>query len=114
MALNPFALLADLRPRVQVAHHIPGRIRLKFNSTALGYLARLKLGQIDALIAERPELHSYKLNSATGSLLLEYNAHAIAPELIDGLFHIDDTLAQNACRQLIDHLDCNHCTGDTP
>lgn len=64
-----------LLSQVQVAHYIPGRIRL----TSCKLVQNQALAQkIEAALRELSELKSYKLNLITGSILLEYTPEAVA------------------------------------
>lgn len=64
-----------LLSQVQVAHYIPGRIRL----TSRKLVQNQALAQkIEAALREIRELKSYKLNLITGSILLEYTPEAVA------------------------------------
>lgn len=64
-----------LLSQVQVAHYIAGRIRLTsrrlVNNQALA-------AKIEASLKEIKELKGYKLNTVTGSILIEYAPEAVA------------------------------------
>ncbi|QIZ76227.1 HMA2 domain-containing protein [Ferrimonas lipolytica] len=96
--------ILSLRQWVHIGHHIPGRIRLKFNSAIVAKLARYKTTQTMEHAIQFAPLKRYQLNSETNSLLLEYDAAVIEPQLLDRLFHDDDQQARAACTSLINTL----------
>lgn len=111
MAFTPLNSLIQLRKQVCIAHHIPGRIRLRFNSGVIGQLTSFPLGEIKTLVDQFPALTHYKLNLATRSLLLEYNHNHISPQLLDAVFHTNDQTADQACVELIETLTRIHYHG---
>lgn|SRR5581483_1964319 len=70
--------------RMEVAHHIPGRVRLKVRR-AKGDAATLE--RIRAAIAALPEVQDVSANPATGSLLVTYDRREHP--------RIESTLAEN-------------------
>lgn len=93
--------LMSLRRYVTIAHHIPGRIRLRFNNKLIASLGKAKLSALDDYCGPGHSLHSYSLNAATGSLLLEYDAKRLSPKLIAQLFGDDDEQAELALTELL-------------
>lgn len=91
----------QLRSLVQPVHHIPGRLRLKFNSRLVALLGQKKIAQIDAYCKEEGPLYQYEFNPQTGSLIIQYDSQVILPQWIDELFDEDDKKAQEALSQLI-------------
>ena len=96
MQFDDLNSLMTLRRYVEIAHHIPGRLRLRFTSKLVSALSKSRLSSLDQLCSEEGYLHSYTLNTQTGSLLLEYNARALSPALLTQLFGADDALAHRA------------------
>lgn len=88
--------LMTLRRYVEIAHHIPGRLRLRFTSKLVSALSKSRLSSLDSLCSAEGYLHSYTLNTGTGSLLLEYNARELSPALLTQLFGADDARAGEA------------------
>ena len=72
-----------LRSWVVIGHHIPGRVRLKYKLGIVAQLAKFKSQDIEHALASIPAFKNYKLNSATGSILIEYDAQQINPEWIN-------------------------------
>ncbi|WED24673.1 cation transporter [Vibrio sp. JC009] len=96
-----------LRSWVQVAHHIPGRVRLKYKLSIIAHLARFNAGDIKRALDDIPAFRNYKLNSSTGSILIEYDPGLVSPALIEELFSPDDNIAERACYALADCLNLN-------
>lgn len=86
-----------LRRWVVIGHHVPGRIRLKYKLGIVAQLALMKVGEVEQTLADIPAFKSYKLNSATGSIVIEYDATIIKPSWIDALFAGSDKDAEQAC-----------------
>lgn len=100
MPVESFGDLLTLRRFVEVAHHIPGRLRLRFSSKLIASLSQGKLKQLDAYCHPEGYLRRYQINSDSGSIILEYDAVAIRPQILNQLFGSDSELAQQALAQL--------------
>lgn len=96
MQLDDLSSLMTLRRYVEIAHHIPGRIRLRFTSKLVSSLSKHRLNELENLCSPDGYLRSYSLNTGTGSLLLEYNAGALPPALLSQLFGPDEQQARQA------------------
>ncbi|WP_159565786.1 HMA2 domain-containing protein [Budvicia diplopodorum] len=101
MKSDGFSGLITLRRFVEIAHHIPGRLRLRFTNRLVAGLSQGKLSSLEALCGNDSCLKSYTVNSATGSLILEYDARRLSPALLDQLFGSDDNLAQQALTAIL-------------
>lgn len=93
-----------LRSWVNIAHHIPGRIRLKYKLGIIAHLARFNAKDIEKTLNDIPAFKHYKLNGSTGSVLIEYDPVVVNPSLLDELFSTDDNVAEQACYKLADCL----------
>ncbi|WP_434777857.1 HMA2 domain-containing protein [Neisseria sp. Ec49-e6-T10] len=91
----------QLQNTLHLAHHIPGRIRLKFNQKLMAFLSKGKLSQIDQYCSESGPLYGYQLNQTTGSLLIEYDSQVIPPDLLEQLFNSNTQQAQVALTSLL-------------
>ena len=89
-----------LRRWVTIGHHIPGRVRLKYKLGVLAHLAAFNRKDIEQALQEFPAFKQYKINNATGSLLIEYDANIVQPSLIEALFAESDQDAEQACYAL--------------
>lgn len=79
-----------------LAHHIPGRIRLKYKMGIMVHLSAIKQSDIEQALAEIPAFQNYKINKSTGSILIEYDANIINPEFINQLFSESEIDVQQA------------------
>ena len=75
-------LLSRIRPHVTLAHHLPGRLRLR---VGLGLAASGLTGALDSL-RETPGVGRVSVSPATGSVLVEYDSASLSPALVQGLF----------------------------
>ena len=100
--------LLTLRRFVEVAHHIPGRLRLRFSNKLVASLSQGKLKQLDAYCSPDGYLRRYQINSDTGSIVLEYDAAAIRPHILNQLFGQDGEQAQQSLEQLAAILSPSH------
>ncbi len=94
----------QLRSWVTINHHIPGRVRLKYKLGIVAHLAALRAKDIELTIASVPAFKNYKLNSATGSILIEYDADVINPKWIEAIFSRSKTDAEQACYLIAESL----------
>ncbi|WP_333499339.1 HMA2 domain-containing protein [Kluyvera sp. CHPC 1.2972] len=108
MPVESLGDLLTLRRFVEVAHHIPGRLRLRFSSKLVASLSQGKLRQLDAYCSPEGYLRRYQINSETGSIVLEYDAAAIRPQILNQLFGQDGEQAQHALAQLAAILSPSH------
>ena len=108
MPVESLGDLLTLRRFVEVAHHIPGRLRLRFSSKLVASLSQGKLRQLDAYCSPEGYLRRYQINSDTGSIVLEYDAAAIRPHILNQLFGQDGEQAQQALEQLAAILSPSH------
>ena len=74
--------LIFLLGEVEIVHHIPGRIRLKFNSSILAGLP--KLNGIKKWIQERADqvsaVKDIRLNLFAGSVVIQYDTGLLSPD----------------------------------
>ncbi|MDA0149032.1 HMA2 domain-containing protein [Vibrio sp. LaRot3] len=96
-----------LRSWVVIGHHIPGRVRLKYKLGIVAQLAKFKTQDIERALASIPAFKNYKLNSVTGSILIEYDASLVNPEWINALFSESDLHAEQACYAIAESLNLN-------
>lgn len=81
MTALPDPLLQALVARLHIAHHIPGRIRLKLEQ-ALSETQAQAIGDAQRLIAslaDLPGIHKVGLNLLARSCTIEYDPARIAP-----------------------------------
>ncbi|MFC3187231.1 HMA2 domain-containing protein [Shewanella intestini] len=85
-----------MRRWVVIAHHVPGRIRLKYKLGLVAQLMQFNLSNVDEVIEQVPAFLSYKLNKSTGSIVIEYDAKLVTPQWVEQLFGESDEQAKQA------------------
>lgn len=97
--------LFTLRRYVELAHHIPGRLRLRFTNRLVASLSQGKLKQLDTLCHPQGCLRRYQLHKDSGSIVLEYDVSRVPPRIFNQLFGSDGELASVALHELAAILD---------
>ncbi len=96
-----FQLLMELREHLSVAHHVRGRIRLRFSlglltdGRAMGLLASAKGAPLPAAV------RGVRLNVAARSVVLEYDPEIVQPRVLEEVLTTDD---ENRFRVLAEEL----------
>ncbi|MGF1765342.1 HMA2 domain-containing protein [Aliivibrio kagoshimensis] len=93
-----------LKKWVKVGHHIPGRVRLKYKFGLVAQLAKFKSSEIEKVLASIPAFKNYQLNTATGSIVIEYDATLIDAQRVDEMFSDSCEVAEQACHALAQQL----------
>ncbi len=96
-ACEPVEDLFRLLPHIEVAHHIPGRIRLRVRPSGLGLVGNI---DIEAALLNIPGVRSLRINAFARTVVIEYNRERLPcdlwrsleelkykPELADELAH---------------------------
>ncbi|QJB56958.1 HMA2 domain-containing protein [Pseudodesulfovibrio sp. zrk46] len=83
-----FATIASLRKYLSIKHSLPGRIRIKFAMSIMNDPEAMKLAQSPPEMP--PAVTDTQLNLFSRTLLLEYDAEQIPPELLEELITTDD------------------------
>lgn len=102
--------LYNLRSYLEVAHHVPGRLRLKFSPTIVAApgaadLARWAQRQKNGNHGYPDGLVNLRLNLAARSLIIEYNRKLVSPKILEELFRTQDkALMHDLVNQLADSL----------
>lgn len=108
MPAESFDDLLTLRRFVEVAHHIPGRLRLRFSNKLVASLSQGKLSQLDAFCHPTGSLRRYQVNTGTGSIVIEYDATTVHPHILNQIFGSDGEQARQALQQLTVILNQSH------
>lgn len=74
-----------LRPYLSVAHHIPGRLRLRVSPKILGSGIRVDLASAEALLRSMKGVADLRINKAVGSVVIDYRPGELAPDLWERL-----------------------------
>lgn len=96
--LSPFF---DLRRFVSIAHHVPGRIRLKLDMRALAHLPKVDPAPFVALVDRVKGVRATRVNAAALSVVVEYDPALIAPPVWGQLLSEAPEAAE---RLLVAHL----------
>lgn len=99
-----------MRRWVLIAHHVPGRIRLKYKMGLVAQLMQFNLKSVDEVVSQVPAFLSYKLNKTTGSIVIEYDAKLVSANLVSDLFGGSDEVATQAYYALTQYLDAEGIT----
>ena len=90
--------LLPLVPHMEIAHHIPGRIRLR---VLLSGLQAIQGVDVKALVLGIPGVLGLRINPSARSVVIEYNQEHIPHDfwqLLDQLKHRPENLAEVATR----------------
>jgi hypothetical protein len=80
--------LLALWPYVRIAHHLPGRLRLRMRpGAAIDQTVRRHAETGEEALRQLPGVRSIRLNALAGSLLLEYDPERLPFSLVDAFFH---------------------------
>lgn len=96
--LAPFL---HLRRFVSIAHHVPGRIRLKLDLAALMHLPKVDTAPFVALVGRIKGVKTTRLNAAALTVVVEYDPHLISASLWPQLLVAD---AEEVQRVLAAHV----------
>ncbi|OPX40024.1 MAG: hypothetical protein B1H13_08475 [Desulfobacteraceae bacterium 4484_190.3] len=82
-----FKILTQLRRHLSMAHHVPGRIRIKFNSSLSDYPQATEiLNSFKSL----PGIKNVRINFLGRSFVIEYDRKRIHPDLLQEFFTTED------------------------
>ena len=102
------ATMMKLRGYLKIAHHIPGRIRLKIKPGLLADPEALKLAgsvKFDRFGAGAKAIINTRFNGGAGSLVIDYDPEQASPGLITELFSSPDAdRVEQLVGQLADQL----------
>lgn len=73
--ISPFL---NLRRFLGIAHHVPGRVRVKLDIAALAHLPNVDTGPFVALARRIPGVKAIRVNAAALSAVIEYDTRLIA------------------------------------
>ena len=75
--------LMPLLEEAEIAHHIPGRIRLRFNHNILARLPKLNgiKKEIQRMVNQIEAIKDIRLNLYAGSVVVQYDTDILSPDL---------------------------------
>jgi hypothetical protein len=79
--------LLALRRHLHIAHHVPGRVRLKISLSALQDVSRADAEKVLRLLESAHGIENVRLNAAARSVVITYERARIAPEDWEVLVH---------------------------
>jgi len=85
-----FTTIATLRKYLSIKHSLPGRIRIKFSAGIMKDPEALKLAQSPPDMPDA--VKEAKVNIFSRTLLLEYDADLVSPDLLEELITTEDDL----------------------
>lgn len=74
-----------LRPYLSIAHHIPGRLRLRVSPKVLASGIRIDLAAAEALLRSMKGVVDLRVNKTAGSVVIEYRPYELVPEVWEQL-----------------------------
>jgi hypothetical protein len=87
MASDLTPLLA-LRRHLHIAHHVPGRVRMKISLSALQEVSRADAEKVLRMFESADGIQNVRVNAAARSVVIAYDRELIAPDdwnlLVDG------------------------------
>ena len=97
-------LFQDLRRHFTIVHHIPGRMRIKFDTSIISNpvvknFINKKNDSLNTIYSIIPGAEKIRFNLWARSIVVEYDKTHIKPELIKELFITDDA---NRIKAIVD------------
>jgi predicted ABC-class ATPase len=97
--LAPFL---DLRRHLRIAHHIPGRIRLRIGASVFKELGGVDRSLFDRILGAIDGITDVRVNAAAGSVVIAYAPGKIQSQWWDTLLNAEDGQAIGLLHQLLD------------
>ena len=98
--LQPFL---SLRRHLRIAHHIPGRIRLRVAPSIVKDLGAVDGKIVDDVLGAIQGIRDFRANPSAGSIVVEYVPAVIQPAWWDTLIHGDEAAATGLLRRLLEN-----------
>lgn len=83
-----FRKLVELEKYLEVAHHVPGRMRVRFSPLIL--TRPVALAAMKEHCELPPAIHSTRVNMSARSVVIEYDPEAIPPDVVEELIQGKD------------------------
>ena len=97
--LSPFLAL---RRHLVIAHHIPGRIRLRVGPAVLREAGRVDPAVLDRILGAVRGIEDVRVNAAAGSAVVSYRPEVIEPGWWEVLVRGEDAAAIELLDRLLD------------
>lgn len=98
--LQPFL---TLRRHLRIAHHIPGRIRLRAGPGIVKELGAVDGKALERVLGALDGIRDFRANPQAGSVVVEYLPASIKPEWWETLIHGDETAAVDLLHRLLEN-----------
>jgi hypothetical protein len=96
--LSPFLAL---RRHLKIAHHIPGRIRLRVGAAVLKEAGRVDAAVLKRILDAVQGIEDVRVNAAAGSAVITYAPKVIEPDWWETLVRGEDQAAIALLRRLL-------------
>ena len=96
--MNEREILETIQKLGRIAHHTPGRIRIKFTPSIIAHAKKLEPALARFSDQAKEIITSYRVNAPGLTVIIEYNSGILSPELWETFFtgektSIDDLLS---------------------
>lgn len=91
----------ELRKHLSIVHHIPGRIRLKVNTTILKAFDNVDSGLIDKVLGEIEGIQDVNVNVLARSVRIQYSIKQLQPSWWDTLVNAEEQDALKLFKSLL-------------
>ena len=98
--------LMCIAPHTEVAHHIPGRIRLRILASGLSVVRRI---DVRSVIGALPGIKSIRVNALAGSVVIEYDTGKLPFTLWESMLQLRNK--PHLADQIREHLQ-SLCVGN--
>lgn len=105
MGIESFEQIARFLPCLSIAHHIPGRIRLKLGLSGVGLLdasARLQVREALALLGEIEGVKTFRINAVALTCVIEYDTAVIPGQAWHDFLQGKSTPASGILRSIVE------------
>lgn len=93
-------LFLRLREHIRIAHHIPGRIRLRIGVQAVDAVKGIDDDLVDRVLATIRGIDDVRVNAMAGSAVITYQPEKIRPDWWETLLHGEDQASVDLLRRL--------------
>ncbi len=91
---QPNSDLLALRRHLTIAHHLPGRIRLRLTNPLLQRLRGFDTGAMRTAVGQLPGIGEIRINAAAATAVIHYDPTQLPSHLWEQLIHGSDDEAQ--------------------
>jgi hypothetical protein len=96
--LEPFR---EIRRHLRIAHHIPGRIRIRASAAVVDAAPDVDPSVLDRILDSIEGIEDVRVNKRAGSVVVSYRAGRIRPEWWETLVNGDEDESMALLRRLL-------------